>query len=162
MAQEDWGLDDPGYSPSRFYTRHSDKQGHSVNLRVHVPKYIAGRIQAVFESRHFPYKTLGDFFCDAIFHRLYALEHELYPFEQQDGLAMMAVREQVERLRTLREEAQRTIDEVEGEVRALVAAGEEGQAKEIVASTLAAAPENLVARRFYLRLCEERFRGWVE
>jgi len=133
-----------------------------VNLRVHVPKYIAGRVQAVFDSRKFPYRTVGDFFRDAIFHRLYALEHDLHPFEQQDGLAMMAVRETVGKLRLLREEAQKTVEELESEVRSLVAAGEEDQARELVASALAAAPENAVARRFYLRMLTERFRGWIE
>lgn len=162
MPREDWSTDDPGYSPSKFYMRGSDKQGHSANLRVHVPTYVAGRVQHIFDTHQFPYKTLQDFYRDAIYHRLYALEHDLFPFEQQDGLALAALRDEaqsvIERITT----AKSTVDSLEATVLQLVKLGEEDEARSMVARAYDAAPTNPVASRYYLRLMDERFQGWKQ
>lgn len=71
MARQDF-IDD-GYSEEEIYSGGSkDNQGHSTNVRAHVPDPWMAAIGELIASPDWPeYKTSQHFIRDAIFHRLH-------------------------------------------------------------------------------------------
>ena len=162
MAREDFELEDPGYDPSKFYVQATDKKGHSKNLRLHLLPEIVGRIESLIQAGTFPaYRTSGDFLRDAVYHRLYALEHRLHPFEVPDGLRMIAVEEEAIKLGRLLDQAESTVKIVEQTVGRLVQLGQEAAAKEIVGKALASLPDHPAARALYDRKLKTAFGQWI-
>lgn len=70
MARND--LRDDAYDPNDIYMGGAkDAQGHSTNIRAHIPDTWVGMINQVVSSPEWPeYQTLQDFYRDAIFHRM--------------------------------------------------------------------------------------------
>lgn len=67
-----WETMDPSeqYDPLKFYTATEDRNGHSVQIKVTVPKNVAGIISSVVQSGKVPeYRTQTDFYRDAVIHR---------------------------------------------------------------------------------------------
>lgn len=67
------GLAEDNYDPSHFYIKSTDGRGHGEKMSLTVPPEILGRIQAMIETRKFPYRTTHDFIRDAVLHRLHQL-----------------------------------------------------------------------------------------
>jgi hypothetical protein len=62
-----------GYSEDRFYTKSTNQQNHSKELRVALPQGLDAQVYGVV--RDVPeYRSLQDFFRDAIVHRLEYLQ----------------------------------------------------------------------------------------
>jgi hypothetical protein len=162
MPREDFTLDDPGYSPEKFYVKATDSKGHSANLRVHVPPIFAERVSALIASRTFPeYRTLADFVRDAMYHRLYQLEHRLYQFGVPDGLAMLAIKEEALRLDHLLDEAQATVATVSKAVQRMVRLGQEQTARAIVQSAVESLPDHPAVRAAYWAGLKSEFGAWI-
>ena len=70
MARE--AFIDDGYDPDEIYSGGSkDKQGHSTNLRVHVPDPWMAVMGELVSNVNWPeYRTIQHFVRDAIYHRL--------------------------------------------------------------------------------------------
>ncbi len=63
-GEEDW------YDERKFYTFAEDKKGHSVTVRVVLPKNLAGQIARVIGAGRIPeYRSANDLYRDAVFHR---------------------------------------------------------------------------------------------
>lgn len=70
-APPGWGVDQPGYSPSKFYTGSSDGHGKQGSVRFNCPPALLAEVQHLVQSGIIPaYRTTNDFFRDAMFHRL--------------------------------------------------------------------------------------------
>jgi Arc/MetJ-type ribon-helix-helix transcriptional regulator len=83
-----------GYSPTKFWHRSSDTNGHSMDARVTMPKFWRGQIEEAVEARQFPYRTMADFIRDAVWHRLQWCREELK--DTHPDLAMAYLMENVE------------------------------------------------------------------
>lgn len=70
--------DGTNYDPRHFYIRSTDGRGHGDKLSITVPPELLGRIGAIVEGRHWPYRTSHDLIRDAVMHRLHAL-NEITP-----------------------------------------------------------------------------------
>lgn len=70
MAREDFEQD--RYDPNRIYVGGAkDRDGHSTNLRCHVPDPWAAAINELTNSGQWPeYTTVQGFMRDALYHRL--------------------------------------------------------------------------------------------
>lgn len=70
MARSDF-RDNP-YDPNEIYMGGAkDAQGHSTNIRAHIPDTWVGMINQIVSSPEWPeYQTFQDFYRDAIFHRM--------------------------------------------------------------------------------------------
>lgn len=70
MARENF-VDD-GYDPQEIYAGGAkDADGHSTNIRCHIPDPWMGAIQELIASPEWPeYRTPQDFYRDAIYHRI--------------------------------------------------------------------------------------------
>jgi hypothetical protein len=75
VSRNAWETDDEegaSYSPKRFYTASDDKQGHSAQIRLYIPKGLAGQIARIVNSNEIPeYRSVQDFYRDALTHRAY-------------------------------------------------------------------------------------------
>ena len=61
---------DSWYDPQSFYTFSEDRKGHSAQLRIWVPKNLAGQISRIVNSGEIPeLRSPQDFYRDAMFHR---------------------------------------------------------------------------------------------
>lgn len=72
VTRSSWDTDDESswYEPTKFYTYSEDKKGHSIQIRMWVPKNLAGQIARVVNSGLVPeYRSAQDFYRDAMFHR---------------------------------------------------------------------------------------------
>lgn len=72
VARSAWETvsDDEWYDKRNFYTHAADKQGHSIQIRMWIPKNLAGQIGRVIASGAIPeYREPMDFYRDAMFHR---------------------------------------------------------------------------------------------
>jgi hypothetical protein len=60
------------YDPNEIYAGGAkDAQGHSTNIRCHVPDHWVAAVHELVNSPDWPeYKTPQDFFRDAIYHRM--------------------------------------------------------------------------------------------
>lgn len=93
------------YSPSKFYTRASDKQGHSWQTRVNLPQDWQAIIARIVELvPEYEYST--EFIRDAVFHRAHWLHEHLDDPELQLGVAEMKLRAELDR--TVQQRASRT------------------------------------------------------
>jgi hypothetical protein len=71
----DFGTEGSSYSPDRFYVASADKNGHSHWLKMRIPPAISGHISALVASGKIPqYRTVEDFYRDAVLHRLHSIE----------------------------------------------------------------------------------------
>lgn len=70
MAREDLSVHN--YDPNQVYSAGAkDGQGHSTNIRAHIPDSWIGAIQELVASPDWPeYKTFQHFYRDAIYHRM--------------------------------------------------------------------------------------------
>lgn len=70
MARTDFR--DDAYDPNDVYMGGAkDSQGHSTNIRAHIPDTWTGMISEIVASPDWPeYQTLQDFYRDAIYHRM--------------------------------------------------------------------------------------------
>lgn len=78
VTRGDWDTisDDDGYDPKEFYTASEDRKGHDLQIRLRVPKNLAGLIGRVVGSGAIPeYRTQQDFYRDAMTHRAYQVAH---------------------------------------------------------------------------------------
>ena len=77
VSRNAWETDDEegaSYSPKRFYTASDDKQGHSAQIRLYIPKGLAGQIARIINSHEIPeYRSIQDFYRDALTHRAYTV-----------------------------------------------------------------------------------------
>lgn len=62
------------YSVDNFYPESTDNKGHYEQFRVKLPVSVAGRIGTLISTQKLPYRTVGDFFRDAVVHRAIYLE----------------------------------------------------------------------------------------
>lgn len=116
------------YDIDEIYTGGSkDHQGHSTNLRVHVPDPWVGVIAELVGSPHFPeYKNSQDVIRDALYHRLkWATSHRDRSSDEQIK-ALMAITAQKARLHAadrLRGEAVAFREEIDTTMRRILADG---------------------------------------
>jgi len=96
-----------------------------------------------------------------MYHRLYHLEHKLYPFGVPDGLAMVAVKEEAMRLDDLLNEAQATIEAVSKVVQRMVRLGQEQAARAIVRSAVESLPDHPAVRAAYWTQLKSEFGAWI-
>jgi len=72
FSVESWATvdDQDAYDPTRFYTYSQDKKGHSVTIRVNIPKPLAGELSNLAKSGTVPaYRSTEDVVRDALYHR---------------------------------------------------------------------------------------------
>jgi hypothetical protein len=67
--------DDGGYSPDKFYTATSDKDGNAIRVNVRIPLPVYAAVQRLVQQGKIPdYDSQQAFFRDACFHRLKYLD----------------------------------------------------------------------------------------
>lgn len=98
IVRSSWDTDDEGswYDERKFYTYSEDKKGHSIQIRLWVPKNVAGQIGRVINSDQIPeYRSSQDFYRDALLHRAFRVAQWIDDGELQAevGLAMMLAEE---------------------------------------------------------------------
>lgn len=98
VTRSSWDTDEESswYSPRKFYTYSEDKKGHSIQIRLWVPKNVAGQIGRVINSEQIPeYRSAQDFYRDALLHRAFLVAQWLDDGElkAETGLAMMLAEE---------------------------------------------------------------------
>lgn len=77
LEDDAWGLERPGYSPTKFYTGASDAQGRMSSYRINVPLSIGMELRRLIESREIAaYQTVNDIVRDALTHRLHYLAEQ--------------------------------------------------------------------------------------
>lgn len=123
-----WGTEDgdASYDPARYYTFGSDSKGHSVELRVTIPKPLRGELQRLIESGAIPeYHTAQHVARDAIYHRVKILARMLDDgrLERAVDLAILLSEEQA--LQAREDEARLFIDTVRDNLVMLAAKGRE-------------------------------------
>lgn len=72
MQRDNWQTDDGQgwYDPKKFYVGSEDRNGHSAQIRVWIPKNLAGQIGRLVEAGRIPeIRSQNDFARDALFHR---------------------------------------------------------------------------------------------
>jgi len=90
-------IDEDEYDPTKFYTRSSDKQGHSTHLRVNIPKPLAGEMGELIASAAVPqYRRPEDVVRDAIMHRVKQISRMVDDgkLEQAVDMAMLLAEEE--------------------------------------------------------------------
>lgn len=104
------------YSVEKFYTKSTDGHGHRVNARTQIPPGVAAQVSQVIASRRVPeYKTPGDLYRDAIYHRLHWLAEEYCIEDLEVPLSLWAVQNELERRREERESAEKIVKMVREE-----------------------------------------------
>lgn len=104
------GLSDDNYDPSHFYVRSTDGRGHGEKMSLTVPPDLLGRVQALIESRKFPYRTTHDLMRDALLHRLHALNDIVLDPNLTEFLNQQRLAHVLEQQRMMVQQAKETID----------------------------------------------------
>ncbi len=91
------------YSPDQFYTRSSDDHGHSVSLRVNLPKQHGALLNTLREL--YPnYRSHSDVVRDALLHRwryLFQNSETILNEEQSASLRMVLMSQRMEQMAEL-------------------------------------------------------------
>jgi hypothetical protein len=80
VARSSWDTDEESswYDERKFYTYSEDKKGHSIQIRLWIPKNLAGQIGRVVNSGQIPeYRSAQDFYRDSMFHRAHVVSEWL-------------------------------------------------------------------------------------
>lgn len=98
ITRSSWDTEDVNswYDERKFYTYSEDKKGHSIQIRLWVPKNVAGQIGRVVNSEQIPeYRSAQDFYRDALLHRAFLIAQWLDDGElkAETGLVMMMAEE---------------------------------------------------------------------
>jgi hypothetical protein len=158
---ERWQLEDPGYSVDKFYTQATDARGHSSDLHVRIPPDWARRLDVVFESRAFPYKTRSDIVRDALFHRLHHLSERLSPGQQDDFAVLESLQAEAQAYLDDLERTDKVIASLEAAVRRLSQVDPE-EARRLIQAAGERIPAKAYLRRYFSRRIRELFPQWVE
>jgi len=123
-----WGTEDgdAAYDPTRYYTFGSDSKGHSVELRVTIPKPLRGELQRLIESGAIPeYHTAQHVARDAIYHRVKMLSRMLDDGQLERAVDLAILLSEEEALQARESEARLFIDTVRDNLQMLTARGKE-------------------------------------
>lgn len=94
-----------GYGKNMFYTRASDKKGHTAKLTCKFPVNVAGEIASAVQSGKIPdYKTSQDFIRDAVIHRLHDIQGLIDDPDLERKITMWTIHNEALRARQQREE----------------------------------------------------------
>ena len=74
MPDKKMGYDQGHYSTANFYTRSTDKRGHSHPIRI--PDDLVAPFMEVVQDPRNPYRTWQDMVRDSLVHRLHQLKHD--------------------------------------------------------------------------------------
>ncbi len=83
------------YNVDEFYTRASDKRGHSAQLNLRIPPDMMAMVEEIFQSKKFPYRTYGDVMRDALVHRIGYLRARLQSGKVDESYARVLVIQQI-------------------------------------------------------------------
>lgn len=87
------------YDAKKFYTYSQDKNGHSAQVRMWIPKNLAGQIGRIIGSGEIPeLRTPQDFYRDALFHRAHVVSEWLDDGELRKEVGMMALQAEEDRI----------------------------------------------------------------
>lgn len=90
------GDEDSWYDERKFYTFSEDKKGHSIQVRMWVPKNLAGQIARIVGSGEVPeLRGPQDFYRDALLHRAHKIAQWLDDGElhREVGMAILQAEE---------------------------------------------------------------------
>lgn len=77
MAHGDFAAESGGYDPDEIITISQDTNGHSTNLRVHVPTTWRAMMEPIIQSDQWPeYGSVQAIFRDALYHRLHWISEQ--------------------------------------------------------------------------------------
>ena len=98
VVRSSWDTDEESawYNPRKFYTFSEDKKGHSIQIRLWIPKNLAGQIGRVVNSGQIPeYRSPQDFYRDSLFHRAHEVAEWLDDGElkAETGLSILLAEE---------------------------------------------------------------------
>lgn len=90
------GEDDGWYDAQKFYTWSEDRNGHSAQVRMWIPKNLAGQIGRIVNSGEIPeLRSPQDFYRDALFHRAHVVAQWIDDGElrREVGMAILQAEE---------------------------------------------------------------------
>lgn len=105
VSEDEW------YSDRNFYTHSSDKQGHSVSVKMQIPKNVAGQLSRVIGSGAIPeYRSNQDFYRDAIFHRAHQVGRWIDDGELVREVTMMILKAEEDQIAQQKKDAHDLIE----------------------------------------------------
>jgi hypothetical protein len=122
FSAESWDTvdDSEAYDPTRFYTRASDNQGHSNQIRVNIPKPLAGELSNLAKSGTVPaYRSTEDVVRDAIYHRTKQIARMVDNGELEVSVDMAMLMSDEIQLQSEAAEAEQLIDAIRTNAQAM-------------------------------------------
>lgn len=121
---ESWATADEqdAYDPTRFYTYSQDKKGHSVGIRINIPKPLAGELSNLAKSGTVPaYRSTEDVVRDALYHRVKQIARMVDNGELEVAVDMAMLMSDELQMMDEAEEAKELIDAVRSNAQAIYA-----------------------------------------
>ena len=101
------------YDKDRRYTNHSDKAGHSSEVRLRLPPQMAAQIGEIVAAKIIPdYRRSSDFVSDAVYHHLHRISIEIDSGEIQRTLNILVMLDDAKRKKQEREAFEELIDTI--------------------------------------------------
>ncbi len=101
------------YNSDRRYTKHSDRAGHSAEIRLKLPPQMAAQIGKIVAGQMIPdYERNSDFVVDACYHHLEFIGRQLESGEIQQTLNVLILLDDARRKRVEREAFEELIQNI--------------------------------------------------
>jgi len=92
------------YDPDHRFTNHTDRKGHSSEIRLRLPPQMASQISEIVATKVIPdYRRSSDFVSDAVYHHLHRIGRELDSGEIQRTLNVLVMLDDARRRKIERE-----------------------------------------------------------
>ncbi len=102
------------YNKDRRYTKHSDRAGHSAEIRLKLPPQMAAQVGKIVASQVIPdYERASDFVVDACYHHLERIGKELDSGEIQQTLNVLVLLDDARRKKLEREAFEELIQTID-------------------------------------------------
>ncbi len=113
IQRSSWDTEDESswYDIKKFFTYSEDKKGHSIQIRLWVPKNLAGQIGRVANSGQIPeYRSPQDFYRDALVHRAHVIAEWLDDGELKAEVGMLSMLAEEETIAQIKRDAENLIE----------------------------------------------------
>lgn len=113
VTRSSWDTDEESswYNAKKFYTYSEDKKGHSIQIRLWVPKNLAGQVGRVVNSGQIPeYKSPQDFYRDSLFHRAHDVAEWLDDGELKAEVGMAILLAEEDAINQMKRDAEALIE----------------------------------------------------